>query len=76
MCYKGIEMNEYKLTFTLTIEELDDPDARKRAKGIIKALDGVVKGAKVKLQHVHQDKPPRGVLIGGDCIAMLPVSGS
>jgi hypothetical protein len=54
-------MNEYKLTFTVTIEEQDDPAARKHAKGIIEALGEVVSGADVKLQQVHQDKPPRGV---------------
>ena len=57
-------MNEYKLTFTVTIEELDDPAARKQAKGIIEALGEVVEGADVKLQQVYQDKPPRGVRMG------------
>jgi hypothetical protein len=54
-------MNEYKLTFTVTFEDQDDPAARKYAKGIIEALGEVVSGADVKLQQVHQDKPPRGV---------------
>ena len=57
-------MSTYKLTFTVTIEEQDDPAARKRAKGIIEALGEVVSGADVKLQQVHQDKPPRGVRMG------------
>ena len=57
-------MNEYKLTFTVTIKDLDDPAARKQAKGIIEALGDVVTGADVKLQQVHQDKPPRGVRMG------------
>jgi hypothetical protein len=35
-------MSTYKLTFTVTIEEQDDPAARKQAKGIIKALGEVV----------------------------------
>ena len=54
-------MSTYKLTFTVTIEEQDDPAVRKHAKGIIEALGEVVSGADVKLQQVHQDKPPRGV---------------
>ena len=57
----GKNMNEYKLTFTVTFQEQDDPAARKHAKGIIEALGEVVSGADVKLQQVHQDKPPRGV---------------
>ena len=57
-------MNEYKLTFTVTIEGQDDPAVRKHAKGIIEALGEVVAGADVKLQQVHQDKPPRGVRMG------------
>jgi hypothetical protein len=57
-------MSTYKLTFTVTIEEQDDPAARKHAKGIIEALGEVVSGAEVKLQQVHQDKPPRGVRLG------------
>jgi len=56
-------MNAYKLTFTVTIKELDDPAARKQAKGITEAIDKVVPGAEVKLQQVHQDQPPRGVRI-------------
>ena len=54
-------MSTYKLTFTVTIEEHDDPAARKRARAIVEALGEVVSGAEVKLQQVHQDKPPRGV---------------
>jgi len=54
-------MNTYKLTFTVTIENVDDPAARKQAKAIVEVLDGFVPGAEVKLQQVHQDKPPRGV---------------
>ena len=57
-------MNEYKLTFTVKIEELDDPAARKQAKEITEAVGEVVPGAEVKLQQVHQDQPPRGVRIG------------
>lgn len=57
-------MNEYKLTFTVTIEEPDDPAARKRVKDIVEAVGEVVSGAEVKLQQVHQDKPPRGVKLG------------
>lgn len=54
-------MNEYKLTFTVTIEEHDDPAVRKRARVIEDALGEVVSGAEVKVQQVHQNKPPRGV---------------
>jgi hypothetical protein len=61
---EGEVMSAYKLTFTVTIEEQDDPAARKHAKGIIEALGEVVSGAEVKLQQVHQDKPPRGVRMG------------
>jgi hypothetical protein len=57
-------LGTYKLTVTVTIVEQDDPAARKHAKGIIEALGEVVSDAEVKLQQVHQDKPPRGVRIG------------
>ena len=54
-------MNEYKLTFTLTIQEQDDPAARKQAKELLQAVGKVVSDAEVKLQQVYQDQPPRGV---------------
>ncbi len=54
-------MNEYKLIFSVIIKDQDDPAARKQAKGIIESLGEAVEGADVKLQQVHQDKPPRGV---------------
>ena len=54
-------MNDYKLTFTVTIEDHDDPAARKRAREIVEAIGEVVVGGEVKLQQVHQDKPPRGI---------------
>ena len=57
-------MNEYKLTFSVIIEDHDDPDARKRAREIVEAIGEVVEGGEVKLQQVHQDKPPRGVRMG------------
>jgi hypothetical protein len=57
-------MNEYKLTFSIMIKDQDDPAARKQAKGIIEALGEAIEGADVKLQQVHQDKPPRGVRMG------------
>ncbi len=57
-------MNEYKLTFTLTIEEQDDPAARQKAKEILQAVGKVVSDAEAKLQQVYQDQPPRGVRIG------------
>lgn len=57
-------MNKYKLTFTVTIEDLDDPAARQQAKVIEDAISKVVDGAETKLQEVHTDKPPRGIRIG------------
>jgi hypothetical protein len=57
-------MSTYKLTFTVTIEDHDDPAARKQAKAIVEALGESVSGAEVKLQQVHQDQPPRGVRMG------------
>lgn len=54
-------MNEYKLTFTVTIEDQDDPAARKQAKNIAEAISTVVSGADAKLQQVYTDKPPRGI---------------
>jgi hypothetical protein len=57
-------MNEYKLTFTMTIEEQDDPAARQRAKAIAAAIGEVVEGAEVKFQEVYMDRPPRGVRMG------------
>jgi hypothetical protein len=57
-------MNEYKLTFTMTIEDRDDPAARQRAKAIAAAIGEVVEGAEVKLQEVYRDRVPRGVRMG------------
>lgn len=57
-------MNTYKLTFTVTIEDLDDPAVRQQAKGIAEAINRVVEGAEMKLQQIYMDKPPRGVKIG------------
>ena len=54
-------MNEYKLTFTVTIKEQDDPAARKQAKDIAEAIDKIVSGADTKLQQVYVNQPPRGV---------------
>ena len=34
-------MNEYKLTFTVTIEDLDDPAVRQRAKATAEAVGEV-----------------------------------
>ena len=56
-------MNEYKLTLTVTIEDQDDPAARKQAKAIVEAISKTVSGAAAKLQQVHRDQPPRGVRI-------------
>ena len=57
-------MNEYKLTITLTINDQDDPAARKQAKEIVAAIGEALEHAEVKLQQVYQDKPPRGVSMG------------
>ena len=56
-------MNEYKLIFTVTIEDQDDPAARQQAKEISEAISKIVSGAEVKLQQVFTDRPPRGVRI-------------
>lgn len=56
-------MNVYKLTFTVTIEDQDDPAVRKQAKGIVEAIGKVVSGVEAKLQEVYTDRPPRGVKI-------------
>jgi hypothetical protein len=53
-----------KLTFAVTIEDQDDPAARKRAREIVEALGEVVEGGEVKLQQVYTDRPPRGVRMG------------
>jgi len=57
-------MNEYKLTFTIEVKGLDDPDARKQAKDILEAIDKVMPDAEMKLQQVYTDKAPRGVRLG------------
>ena len=57
-------MSTYKLTFSVIIEDHDDPAARKRAREIVEAIGEVVEGAEVKLQQVYRDKPPRGVRMG------------
>jgi hypothetical protein len=58
-----IGMNEFKLTFTVTINEQDDPAARKQAKGIVDAVSKIVSDTDAKLQQVYPNKPPRGVRI-------------
>ena len=57
-------MNEYKLSFTVSINAQDDPEARKQAKKLVEAIDAVVSDIDVKLQQVYMDKPPRGVKLG------------
>lgn len=54
-------MNEYKLTFTMTIKGQDDPAARQQAKDIVEAIGEIVEDAEVKLQQVYLDRAPRGV---------------
>ncbi len=53
-------MNKYKLTFTMTIEDQDDPAARKQAKNIAEAIGKEVQGAEIKLQQVYTDRPLGG----------------
>ncbi len=57
-------MNDYKLTFTVTIKEQDDPAARKQAKDIADAISKIVSAADVKLQQIYTDQPPGGVRMG------------
>lgn len=57
-------MSEYKLTFTLTLQEQDDPAVRKRVRDIVEAVGGIVSGAEIKLQQVFADRPPRRVRMG------------
>jgi hypothetical protein len=54
-------MNEYKLTFSVTIKGQDDPAARQQAKDIAEAISEIVEDADVKLQQVYMDRAPRGV---------------
>jgi hypothetical protein len=54
-------MNEYKLTFSVTIKAQDDPAARKQAKDVLDNLKEVVPGTEAKLQEVYKDKQPRGI---------------
>jgi len=57
-------MNEYKLTFTVTIKAQDDPAARKQAKDIQEEVRKVVSEAEAKLQQVFTNRPPKGIQIG------------
>lgn len=54
-------MNEYKLTFTVTFDEQDDPAARQQARKIAEAIGKIAEDAETKLQQVYTDKPPRGI---------------
>jgi len=56
-------MNEYRLTFTVTFKEQDDPAARKKAERIVESMAGVCEGAEAKLQQVYSDKAPRKVTL-------------
>ena len=49
-------MNEYKLTFTVTIQGQDDPAARKQAEKILEDVSKVVPDAEGKLQQLYQDQ--------------------
>jgi hypothetical protein len=57
-------MSTYKLTFTVTIEEQDDPAARKQAKEISAAISKVISDTEMKLQQVYTDQPPGGIRLG------------
>ncbi|MDH3998744.1 MAG: hypothetical protein OET90_07875 [Desulfuromonadales bacterium] len=54
-------MNEYKLTFTVSIKDQDDPAARQQARKIAESICEIVPETQMKLQQVYEDKPPRGV---------------
>lgn len=54
-------MNKYKLTFTVTFDEQDDPAARKQALKISEAIGKIVPESEAKLQQIYTDQPPRGV---------------
>ena len=66
-------MSTYKPTFTVAIEEQDDPAARKQAKSIIKTLGEVVEDADVKLHQVLRISH-RGVCGWGDNRQLPPFS--
>ena len=57
-------MNQYKLTFSITFDEQDDPAARQHARKIAEAAGKAAADAEIKLQQVYTDKPPRGVQMG------------
>lgn len=54
-------MNKYKLTFTVTFDEQDDPAARKQAKKVSEAIGKIVPESEAKLQQIYTDQTPRGV---------------
>ena len=54
-------MNEYRLTFSITFNALDDPAARTRAEEITTEIGSIAENADVKLQQVYVDRPPRKV---------------
>lgn len=54
-------MNEYKLTFTISFQEQDDPAARKQARQILESVCNLVPDAEPKLQQVYTDQAPRGI---------------
>jgi len=56
-------MNEYRLTFSVTIEAQDDPAARKQAKNVLEEVREIISDAEAKLQQVYTGKPPRGIQI-------------
>jgi len=57
--------NNYQLVIKIPIEALDSPDARKKAREILKKtrMGLACEKTDIKLQRLHQGKPPEGVII-------------
>jgi hypothetical protein len=51
-------MNDYRLTLTVVINGVDDPDARSQANKFAQAVNAVAPQAEAKLQRVYPDRPP------------------
>ena len=57
-------MYDYILTVKIPIQEMDDPDARAKAQGLLKEMQ-VPEGVKpvMKLQRLEQGKQPVGIAL-------------
>ena len=53
--------NDYKFSLTVSIQALDDPDARQQTQELVEAMNVVAPDFALKLQQVYKNKPPRGV---------------